>query len=253
MRAIEGLPGRADAFAGWDYPDDLDMDRMFLAEGPLPRVFEAALAATGDALDAFRARARADGFALVALAGESLSTRSGPGAVESGRRMWDRGGLHRLRQLASARGIPLLDLYDFIVARGGAVRDAHFRRDGHWSAQGHRWVAEMLLERFAAEPALCPPRPPAAARLDYLPRRVGPRRQIAADAGAEGLPWTTPRTSRSTSPGSSWFAARSANARFAPVAARSTPPARPRVCSDCGRRAARPSATCSSTRRWSPI
>ncbi|MGD2112598.1 MAG: hypothetical protein PVI50_04365, partial [Gammaproteobacteria bacterium] len=43
LRDIERIDGFSQAFAHWDYPDDLDMDRMFFAQDPLPPVFGQAL------------------------------------------------------------------------------------------------------------------------------------------------------------------------------------------------------------------
>ena len=153
MRAIEQIEGYGKVFEQWNYPNDLDYDTMFFAEDPLPPVFEQALQLTGHALDEFQRHAHNDGFRLLLLAGNGLSPRYKPDTVTMGRTLRDRGGFRRLDALASARGIPLIDQYSFMVAQGGTKRDAHFSRDGHWSGQGHKWAAVAVLRVFPPEPA----------------------------------------------------------------------------------------------------
>ena len=48
--------------------------------------------------------------------------------------------------MLEARDIPVVDQYDYIVRRGGDVRDASWRQDRHWNPQGHQWAAEAMLE-----------------------------------------------------------------------------------------------------------
>jgi hypothetical protein len=154
-RAIEQMHGLDRVFEGWDFPNDVNVSEMFFAKGPLPPVFEEALFLTGYALDEFVRRAREDNFRLIILATHGLSKKFDPGANNRHRRMLDRGGLQRLIDLVSPRGIPLVDQYDFITAQGGVVRDAHFSRDGHWSAQGHEWAAEAILDYFRQNQHVC--------------------------------------------------------------------------------------------------
>jgi hypothetical protein len=153
---IVRLPGYADVFAGWRYPDDLDFDRIFFADA-LPPVFAEAEALTAHALDELEARARRDGFTLVALASHGLSLHFADGATEHGRRLVDAGYRKRFQALLAARGIPLIDHLAWILGHGGTADDAHFRHDAHWSRQAHVWAAEALLDHFARNPGLCSP------------------------------------------------------------------------------------------------
>ena len=122
----------------------------------LPGAFEDALALAGFALDEFRERARRDGVSLVILATHLMGG--------AGDRAFD-----RLRALAAARGIPLVDQHDHILRRGGRVEDAHWPHDGHWNAAGHRWAAEALLEHLRRHTEVCDP-PPADARGPWRER-----------------------------------------------------------------------------------
>lgn len=151
IRAIEALPGYPRVFDGWRYPEDLDFDTMFFADA-LPPVFAEAEAMTGFAFDEFLARGRRDGFRLLILASSSLSTQH---EDAYGRKMVERGYRDRVARLAAARGIPVVDQYDYMVAHGGKRGQEHFSRDGHWSPQGHRWAAEALVEYILKHPEAC--------------------------------------------------------------------------------------------------
>jgi hypothetical protein len=155
MRDIENLDGFEEAYAEWDYPDDLDMNHMFHAADPLPPVFRQALQLTGHALDEFQHRAQADGFHLLMLAAYNVTRHYAPGTVRMGRSMRDRGAFLRLEELAAARDIPLIDQYGYILEQGGDPGEARFSVDRHWSEQGHVWAAEAVLEYFRHNPQLC--------------------------------------------------------------------------------------------------
>lgn len=117
--------------------------------GAAPPVSEA-IEATAFALSAFADRAESDGAALVLLVTHRTTLDSGPEVVEA------------LRRLAADSGIPVIDQYEFIRRRGGRPEDAHFRRDGHWNREGHRWAAESVLEYLAAHPEVCAETPPGS-------------------------------------------------------------------------------------------
>jgi len=153
MAAIRRLPGFEDVFAGWRFPNDLDYDGMFFAT-PLPRVFEEALAATETTIDEYLRHARADGFNLVALVSDTMR-REFPVRQQYGRQLDGDAYRRRLAAMLEHRQVPLVDVHDHVVRRGGRPADGHFRRDNHWSAQGHRWAAEALLELFERQPGLC--------------------------------------------------------------------------------------------------
>ena len=108
----------------------------------LPPEFAEALALAAFGLDQFVERTRRDGAALVILATYQLGGRG------------DR-AFRRLHALAAARGIPVINQHDYIVSRGGRVRDAHWPRGGHWSPAGHQWAGEALLEYLRRNPRIC--------------------------------------------------------------------------------------------------
>ena len=45
--------------------------------------------------------------------------------------------------------------HDYIVRRGGEVRNARWPHDGHWNAAGHEWAAEALLQHLQRNPEIC--------------------------------------------------------------------------------------------------
>ena len=153
-RFIETIEGFEDAFRGWRWPDDVNFLSMF-SFADMPPVFEEALDLTGYALDLFAERAREDGFSLMILAGYTLSGEdSQKGLMVHGRRLAYT-GLERLEELAFPRQIPVIDQAAYIRERGGRIADARMQRDGHWSAQGHRWSAEALFRSIIENPG-CP-------------------------------------------------------------------------------------------------
>lgn len=65
--------------------------------------------------------------------------------------------IHRdpsLRLAAEERGIPVVDLDEYIRARGSGGGLA-FPHDAHWSPKGHRWAAEALWKYLREHPSLC--------------------------------------------------------------------------------------------------
>ena len=132
---------------------DTRLDRFFVkhfyhwvfAEEDLPPVFAEAMAATGFALDEFKARAARDGSRVVILV--PYDTR------------WSSNRLFgRLHALAEARGIPIIDQGEYIVRQGGDPRDVRWPHDSHWSPAGHRLAAEALLEWLQEHQDVCGPR-----------------------------------------------------------------------------------------------
>lgn len=108
----------------------------------LAPAYAEALELTAFALDEFSARAARDGSRLVLF----LNTYFGLARE------------YAMRTLAEERGIPVVDQYRYIIdSAGGDPRDAGFRRDEHWTPQGHRWVAEALWEYLKSRPYLCEP------------------------------------------------------------------------------------------------
>ncbi len=151
---IEKIPGYENVFERWNYPEDVSHIDMFFAEN-MPAVFEEAVSLAGFALDEFLDRKEEDGFELVALLTHTLYRKFNSGTELYGRRMIETGAQRRWLRLLDERGIDAVDEVEFILASGGAVQDAHFSRDGHWSPQGHKWAAEALLSYFEKKGKLC--------------------------------------------------------------------------------------------------
>ena len=97
---------------------------------------------TAFGVDQFKARADRDEAALLIL----FVPRFGPG------RPWER---ETLEAIARERGVPTIDLHDYIARQGGDVRESRFAHDFHWNAAGHRWAAEALLEWIARNRHVC--------------------------------------------------------------------------------------------------
>lgn len=130
---------------GWDIVGNSDITERFF-DTDIPPVFREALDFTAFSLDQFAERASHDGFKLLILATYTMKQSDAPSPA-----------FERLARMAAARGIPVIDQYQYIRGRGrgGRLSDAHFRHDGHWTAQGHRWAAEAVLERLSGHPDLC--------------------------------------------------------------------------------------------------
>ena len=64
-------------------------------------------------------------------------------------------GLEALSAMARERGVPLIDLHDYIARQGRDVRESRWKHDFHWNATGHLWAAEALLEWLAHNRHAC--------------------------------------------------------------------------------------------------
>ena len=71
----------------------------------------------------------------------------------------------RMSQTPPPLDIPVIDEGDYILRQGGALPDARWPHDGHWSPAGHQWAAEALLEYIEQHPDICD----AAAALGPVP------------------------------------------------------------------------------------
>lgn len=155
-------PGYAELLDGWRPPPHVvpDLALRDVALRNLPPVYAEALRSTAFALDEFKQRADRDGAALVILATHRMKA-FGPRPFE-----W-------LSVMAAARGIPVIDQYDYILRQGAEpVPDAQWRHDPHWSAAGHRWAAEALLEYLVSHPEACGA-PPAGRGRSPMPASAG--------------------------------------------------------------------------------
>jgi len=158
IREIDKLPDYDWGMRGWRYPRDLDLDAMFGATGEVPAAFTEAWDYTAFALDLLSAEAAKDEATVVALLSTSLSTPLPTEARELGGRSWGRRtALERLVRMLDASGIPYVDQQAYLDSIGVDSDAAHFRHDGHWSPEGHRYAAEALLKLFEQNPRLCAP------------------------------------------------------------------------------------------------
>ena len=142
VKILSGHPGYESQFNGWQPKTRAEIQHQLKKKTLLP-AFEKELAFTAFALDQFKERTERDGASLVILASHTMGTR--------GHALFD-----HMSALAEARGIPVIDQYDYIRRQGaGPERDARWARDEHWNEQGHQWVAEALLEYLKENPEIC--------------------------------------------------------------------------------------------------
>ena len=151
-RLLAKRPGNETLLEGWDPARNTSTNATMLSmDAPfswpqLPPAFQQAMAFSGYALDEFKARATRDGASLVILSIESM-------------RMDEPTGLRfkRLKELADPRGIPVIDMYDYMERKKLPVADASFAHDGHWTPAGHAAAAQAVLEYLDAHRDLCVP------------------------------------------------------------------------------------------------
>ena len=114
-----------------------------------------ALDFTAFSLDQFQERAERDGTSLVILAIETIY----PFRYVARRKTGYRTPIDVLREMADARGIPVIDLYDYMVRLGGRIEDRlsemRLTHDKHWNETGHRRVAEAVLEYLKQNWEIC--------------------------------------------------------------------------------------------------
>ena len=142
-------PGFGWILDGWEPPPGL-LDERLLSDDTLPdwRTFSDeeirawSREITTLALAGFKGRADRDGAALVVL----TTHHFGGG---------DARYTDLLRSKAVLLGVPVIDLFDWIVRSGGRVEDANWPHDHHWSPQGHQWAAEALLDWLRQHPEVC--------------------------------------------------------------------------------------------------
>ena len=136
-------PDLAALLDGWRPTTRKGVNNPFLYAQDLPAAHADALDFMAFALDQFKERAARDGAALVILSTYDMRSR--------GDLAFD-----RLTALAEARGIPVIDQYDYILRQGAdPKRDARWPHDDHWNAAGHQWAAEVLLEYLKQNQEVC--------------------------------------------------------------------------------------------------
>ena len=147
----------SDPIEYWTTEIDGDVTTRIVATGSEPAIYAQAFAATEWAFRAFAERGNRDGVRMVALKTwwltDRLDTISEP---DSERRAWAPYINSRFRASLTAAGIPILDQADWILDHEKhPLRDASFRRDLHWSPEGHTWTANQILDFLANDPQAC--------------------------------------------------------------------------------------------------
>ena len=108
----------------------------------LPPLYEKELEFTAFALDQFGERAERGGFRLAILAAYRMGGAGNP-------------AFDRMQAMAEARGIPVIDHYDYILRKGAAPEEMHWLHDGHWTPAGHQWAAEAVFEWLQENRDVC--------------------------------------------------------------------------------------------------
>ncbi len=120
----------------------LDPARRAPLPDRLPRVRKYIADFTVFGIDRFKERADGDGAELLIL----FVPKEAP--------VYDRSA-EALKAMVRERGVPLVDLHEDIARRGRDVRESQFAHDKHWTATGHSWAAEALLEWLARNRNAC--------------------------------------------------------------------------------------------------
>ena len=105
VKFLSRHPNYESLFNGWQPKNWSDIDHQFNKKTLLPSI-EKELAFTAFALDQFKERTERDGASLVILASHAMGTR--------GHAFFD-----HMNALAEARGIPVIDQYDYIRRQAG--------------------------------------------------------------------------------------------------------------------------------------
>ena len=128
--------------------------RSFEQNRPI-KALQNSLDFTAFSLDQFKERADRDGVSLAILATDSMSTLR----VDMSKGIEGRSPIDYLREMAVTRGIPVIDMYDYLVRQDRRVEDSiaamHFERDPHWNEVGHRIAAEAVLEYLKENTGVC--------------------------------------------------------------------------------------------------
>ena len=138
-------PQMANGFQDMSWVDTMTPDeeiKNLFARETLPPALAAGLAYTAFAFNEFKARAQRDGAALVLLTTEDVGSAGMP-------------TFDRLARLASAAGIDVVSLHEFMVRQGADFEAAQFEHDWHWTPAGHAWAAEALLEYLDRHQRVC--------------------------------------------------------------------------------------------------
>ena len=160
VNSLLDRPRYADLIVDWKPLSWGKLLRSFEENNPI-KALQDSLDFTAFSLDQFKERTDRDGVSLAILATNSMSTRR----MDLRRRTNSRNGINgrapidSLREMAAARGIPVIDMYDYLIHQDGRVEDTisamHFEQDPHWNEVGHRIVAEAVLEYLRGNAGVC--------------------------------------------------------------------------------------------------
>ena len=141
VEILERRPRYATIHDGWTSANAGQLEGMVLLEDP-PPVFREGPAFAEFALHEFMERARRDGADLVILASHLMGDRNTRHSI-------------LLDEIVVPRGIPVINLHEYIIAQGATIGNAHFVGDLHWNPDGHQWAAEALLEYLKQNQEIC--------------------------------------------------------------------------------------------------
>ena len=141
VEILKRRPRYATIHDGWTSAHAGQFEGMVIQEDP-PPVFREGPVFAGFALDEFMERARRDGADIVILATHLMGDRNTRHSV-------------LLDEIVVPRGIPVINLHEYIIDQGATIGNAHFVGDLHWNPDGHRWAAEALLEHLKENPEIC--------------------------------------------------------------------------------------------------
>ena len=154
VNALRGRPQYASYFADWKPLSWEKLLRSFEENEPI-NVLKDALEFTEFSLDKFKKRAGRSGASLAILATESMSTLR----INMQKGLEGRAPIDSLVEMAVARSIPVIDLYNYAIRRGGGggggFSKTLLKYDGHWNETGHRLAAEAVLEYLKENPGIC--------------------------------------------------------------------------------------------------
>lgn len=146
-------PQWRDALAGWNWPDDMDIDSMTACVDP-PRAFLDARDLTEHALRELRDRVRSDNARLLVVGCHHLGSPS-TGQLWH-RRFLPRCWLDLVEPMCARLDLPFLDLRADFEKRG-VLDKVTFSSDGHWNALGHASAAAAIDEYLQQHPDLLGP------------------------------------------------------------------------------------------------
>ena len=141
VEILKRRPRYATIHDGWTSANAGQFEGMVRQEDP-PPVFRDGPVFAGFALDEFMERTGRDGADIVILATHLMGDRNTRHSV-------------LLDEIAVPRGIPVINLHEYIIAQGATIGNAHFVGDLHWNPDGHRWAAETLLKHLKENPEIC--------------------------------------------------------------------------------------------------